>query len=77
MRGVPAPILARPGWAVFLADGLGAEVAIPAGERTGRPLGSAALTARLERRLGRTLARRKPGPKPANDRPGEGHTDVN
>jgi hypothetical protein len=43
---------------------------ICAGERTGR---SAAFTARLERRLGRTLARRKP----ANDRPGEGHTDRN
>ena len=43
-----------------------------AGERTGHPLGSAAFTTRLERRLGR----RKPGPKPADHRRGEGHTDL-
>jgi putative transposase len=75
-----APLLALASdWAAFLAGGLSADehAAIRAGERTGRPLGSAAFTARLERRLGRTLARRKPGPKPANDRPGEGHTDLN
>ncbi len=65
-------------WAAFLAGGLGAEehAAIRAGERTDRPLGSAAFIARLERRLGCTLARRKPGPKPADYRPGEGHTDL-
>jgi putative transposase len=53
-------------WRGFLASGL-AEAeheAIRAGERTGRPLGSAAFTARLEKRLGRPLARKKPGPKP-------------
>jgi putative transposase len=33
-------------------------------ERTGRPLGSATFVARLEKRLERPLARRKPGPKP-------------
>src|SRR6266436_6229492 len=40
-----APLLAlAPDWAAFLAGGLGAEehAAIRAGERTGRPLGSAA-----------------------------------
>ncbi len=41
--------------------------AIRAAERTGRPLGSARFTKRLEKRLGRTLAKRKPGPKPAAD----------
>lgn len=48
-----APALA-PHWAAFPAGGLGADehAAIRAGERTGRPLGSAAFTARLERRLG-------------------------
>jgi len=38
--------------------------AIRAGERTGRPLGSPAFVARLEKRLKRPLARQKPGPKP-------------
>jgi hypothetical protein len=40
--------------------------ACPAARRraTGRPLGSAAFIASLEQSLGRTLARRKPGPKP-------------
>ncbi len=32
---------------------------------TGRPLGSEAFVAALERDLGRPLTRRKPGPKPA------------
>ena len=61
------PLLERFGdWSAFLAGGLGADEhgAIQAGERTGRPLGSAAFLAGLERRLGRALARRKPGPKP-------------
>jgi hypothetical protein len=35
----------------------------PASAR-GRPLGSTAFIAALEQSLGRTLARRKPGPKP-------------
>ena len=53
-------------WRAFLAGGLRADEreAIRAGERTGRPLGSDRFMARLERRLGRTLARQKPGPKP-------------
>jgi hypothetical protein len=38
--------------------------AIRAGERTGRPLGSAKFVARLEKRLKRPLARQKLGPKP-------------
>ena len=33
-------------------------------ERTGRPLGSDIFLRRLEKRLGRLLARLKPGPKP-------------
>jgi putative transposase len=52
-------------WAGFLAEGLDEadHRAIQAGERTGRPLGSAAFVADLEQRLGRTLARQKPGRK--------------
>lgn len=59
-----------PDWAAFLREGVSAEdhAAIQRGERTGRPLGSAKFTARLEKRLGRTLARQKPGPKPAGGR---------
>ncbi len=63
-----APLLERVGdWAEFLAGGLDPDLqaVIQAGERTGRPLGSAAFVAGLEARLGRTLARQKPGPKPA------------
>lgn len=33
-------------------------------ESTGRPLGTARFIARVEKKLGRTLARQKPGPKP-------------
>jgi putative transposase len=53
-------------WAAFLAGGLSdaERERIRAGERTGRPLGSDGFVAELERRLGRPLARRKPGPKP-------------
>jgi putative transposase len=53
-------------WRAFLGQGLGREAhaALRAGERTGRPLGSARFVTGLERRLGRSLARRKPGPKP-------------
>jgi putative transposase len=39
--------------------------AIAASEHTGRPFGSEAFIRRVEARLGRTLARQKPGPKPA------------
>jgi putative transposase len=60
------PLLAlAPDWPDFLAEGLDEadHEAIRAGERTGRPLGSARFVARLEKRLDRPLARRKPGPK--------------
>jgi putative transposase len=53
-------------WAAFLARETEAPAleAIRAAERTGRPLGDAGFVAALEQDLGRTLARRKPGPKP-------------
>ena len=62
-----APLLKlAPDWRGFLRQGLSeAELeAIRAGERTGRPLGSARFVTRLEKRLKRPLARQKPGPKP-------------
>jgi putative transposase len=53
-----------PGWADFLAGGDEDEhETIRASERTGRPLGSGDFIEHLEGRLGRTLARQKPGPK--------------
>jgi putative transposase len=61
------PLLALvPDWTEFLAMKLGEEPleAIRRGERTGRPQGTAAFVKKLERRLGRVLARQKPGPKP-------------
>ena len=64
------PLLAlAPDWRDFLAAGLeiSDHEAIRAGERTGRPLGSQRFVARLERRLDRTLARQKPGPKPRDE----------
>ena len=64
------PLLAlAPDWADFLGEGLGGEAleAIRRSERTGRPLGSAQFLKRLETRLGRVLARRKPGPRPKDD----------
>ena len=53
-------------WPAFLAEGLDAEAhaAIRSGERTGRPLGAASFVASLERALGRSLMRGKPGRKP-------------
>jgi len=62
-----------PDWRDFLGGGLDDDEreAIRAGERTGRPLGSARFVARLEKRLHRPLARRKPGPKPKTDEDGE------
>ena len=65
-----APLLDRVGdWPALLAAGLSEAEhrAIRAGERTGRPLGSADFVAGLERRLGRALARRKPGPRPKTE----------
>jgi putative transposase len=65
------PLLAlAPDWSAFLRGGLShaEREAIRAGERTGRPLGSPGFVSRLERRLGRTLARRRPGPKPKGDK---------
>ena len=61
------PLLDRvPDWPVLLASGLSEDerAALRRGERTGRPLGSATFLQALEERLGRPLARRKPGPKP-------------
>ncbi|MGH7024526.1 MAG: transposase [Caulobacteraceae bacterium] len=61
-----APLLAlAPDWSDLLGQGLAEDdhAALRAGERTGRPMGSPAFVAALERRLGRPLAKRKPGPK--------------
>ena len=57
-------------WRAFLAAPLTEDEreAIRAHESTGRPLGSPAFVSRLEKRLGRTLARQKPGPKPRKAR---------
>jgi len=46
-------------------DGVAGQ-AIRACERTGRPLGDKGFIRKLERKLDRTLARQKPGPKPAS-----------
>lgn len=65
------PLLERVrNWRAFLEEPLTDEEreAIRAHESTGRPLGSPAFVARLEKRLGRTLARQKPGPKPRKSR---------
>jgi REP-associated tyrosine transposase len=65
------PLLAlAPQWAGFLGEGLAEEAleAIRRSERTGRPLGAASFLKRLERRLGRTLTKQKPGPKPKGRR---------
>jgi putative transposase len=62
-----APLLERVAdWHALLAQGLDEadRAKLRRGERTGRPLGSAAFVADLEARTGRTLARQKPGPKP-------------
>jgi putative transposase len=56
-------------WAAFLSGGREDEAfdAIRRCERTGRPLGDAKFVKRLESKLGRTLARQKPGPKRVDD----------
>jgi putative transposase len=43
--------------------------AIAASEHTGRPFGSPTFVKSLEKKLGRTLARQRPGPKPAVAKP--------
>ena len=52
-------------WPSFLTAGQGEEAmdSIRKSERTGRPLGDAKFVKRLETKLGRTLAKQKPGPK--------------
>jgi putative transposase len=65
------PLLDRvDNWRRFLAQPLSEEEreTIRAHESTGRPLGSPSFVGRLEKRLGRTLARQKPGPKPRKTR---------
>ncbi len=60
-----SPLLERAGdWQAFLQCGLDERTleTLRGHERTGRPLGDAAFIAGLETRLGRALARRKPGP---------------
>jgi putative transposase len=69
-----ADLLVRPGaWMARAGDWVAHLGAAPcAGEveafrsstSSGRPLGGAAFVAKVERDLGRTLGRRKPGPKP-------------
>ena len=58
-----------PDWATFLAGGMNEEDVeqIRMHSRTGRPLGSQRFVQRLERRLGRTLAPQRPGPKPKDE----------
>ena len=63
-----APVLSRAPHFAELIEGDGespAFAAIRAAEHTGRPLGPADFVADLERRLGRPVARRAPGRKPA------------
>ncbi|HEY3778152.1 MAG TPA: transposase [Rhizomicrobium sp.] len=70
VRATPLPGRVKD-WRAFLAEGASDEErkAVQAHESTGRPLGSPAFVARLEKKLDRTLARQKPGPKPARARP--------
>ena len=61
-----APLLsAVTDWRAFLAQGLDEKEAdvLRQGERTGRPLGSAAFIEAIEARTGRRLTKQKPGPK--------------
>ncbi len=57
-------------WKRVLAEGVNGDAreAIRSHESTGRPLGAPAFISRLEKQLGRTLARQKPGPKPKTRR---------
>jgi putative transposase len=62
-------------WARFLDEALEADVldTLRGGERTGRPLGDERFVAEIEAVTGRSIARRKPGPKPkaADDETGQ------
>lgn len=65
-----APLLRRiPDWTRFLAGGMAEDEIeqIRKHGRTGRPLGAKRFVERLERRLGRPLLPRKPGPKPKEE----------
>ena len=55
-------------WSAFLDERLtGVELEpIRARERTGRPLAAPSFLKQIEKRLGRTLTKQKPGPKPKN-----------
>ena len=62
------PVLSRVERFAELIEGdaeIAAFAALRAAEQTGRPLGTADFVANLERRLGRPIARRAPGRKPA------------
>ena len=66
-----APLLEMVGdWKTFLAGGLEEEdlSALRSHERTGRPLGEMSFLAGIEAQLGRSLAKRKPGPKKRRDK---------
>jgi putative transposase len=65
VRVEPLLSLAGP-WRRFLAQSLDGPTVerLQSHERTGRPIGSDAFVAKLEKRLGRTLRPRKPGRKP-------------
>jgi putative transposase len=67
---IETPLTRTNNWREYLAEGAGPEQCelFRAHESTGRPLGPPAFVARLEKRLGRTLARQKPGPKPRSAR---------
>ncbi|HWF01697.1 MAG TPA: hypothetical protein VG248_17975 [Caulobacteraceae bacterium] len=69
-----APLLERFGdFAALLAgpDEAGADAALRAAETTGRPLGNEDFIRRLERLMGRKLARGRPAPKPKDRSPVE------
>jgi putative transposase len=61
-----APLLGlRPDWSAFLKEGLSEEEVkrLRDAERTGRPVGTPSFIDELERLTGRSLRKRKPGPK--------------
>ncbi len=67
-----APLLAMAGdWRAFLRTAIAEDELRDLRQhgRTGRPLGSSAFVARLEKRVGRVLKPQKPGPKPKARKP--------